>query len=63
MLSLLVLALTGTISVAVNGSLTRNYDNDKLRDILFRIVKKDSTRKINLREQVTTWIRKTRENK
>ncbi|MBU5270438.1 diadenylate cyclase CdaA [Clostridium cochlearium] len=54
---------TGTISLAVNGSLTRNYDKDKLRDILFRIVKKDSTRKINLREQVTTWIRKTRENK
>lgn len=54
---------TGTISLAVNGSLTRNYDKDKLRDILFRIVKKDSSRKINLREQVTTWIRKTRENK
>ena len=54
---------TGTISLAVNGSLTRNYNKDKLRDILFRIMKRDNGGKINFREQVAAWMKKTRENK
>lgn len=54
---------TGTISLAINGNLTRNYNKDKLRDILFRIIQKDNNRKVNLREQVATWIKKTKENK
>lgn len=30
---------TGTISLAVNGRLTRNYDKDKLKDIMIKIIK------------------------
>ncbi|MFA6940446.1 MAG: diadenylate cyclase CdaA [Clostridiaceae bacterium] len=49
---------TGTISLAVNGSLTRNYDKDKLKDILIRILKKRQDKKKTYREQVIEWLRK-----
>ena len=34
---------TGTISLSVNGKLTRNYDKDRLKDILIRIMKRRQT--------------------
>lgn len=46
---------TGVISLAVNGRLTRNYDKDKLKDILMRIIKNRSNRKRSLREKVKAW--------
>lgn len=49
---------TGTISLAVNGSLTRNYDKEKLKDILIRILKKRQDKKKTYREQVIEWLRK-----
>ncbi|KAJ52282.1 diadenylate cyclase [Clostridium tetanomorphum] len=54
---------TGIISLAVNGSITRNYDKDSLRDILIRIIKISKDKKLNFREKVVTWIRSTRGNK
>lgn len=49
---------TGIISLAVNGSLTRNYDKEKLKDILTRILKKRQDKKKTYREQVIEWLRK-----
>lgn len=49
---------TGTISLAVNGSLTRNYDKEKLKDILTRILRKRQDKKKTFREQVMEWLRK-----
>lgn len=49
---------TGTISLAVNGSLTRNYDKDKLKDILTRILRKRQDKKKTYRERVIEWLRK-----
>lgn len=46
---------TGTISLAVNGILTRNYNKDRLKDILIRIIKKRQYRKLTFREQVREW--------
>lgn len=54
---------TGNISLAVNGSLTRNYDKNKLKDILIRIIRKSKDRNLNFREQVVTWMRKTKNSK
>lgn len=50
---------TGTISLSVNGKLTRNYDKDRLKDILIRIMKRrQSNRKRTIREKVKMWITK-----
>lgn len=50
---------TGTISLSVNGKLTRNYDKDRLKDILIRIMKRRQTnRKRSIREKVKLWITK-----
>jgi diadenylate cyclase len=50
---------TGIISLSVNGKLTRNYDKDRLKDILIRIMKRrQSNRKITIGEKVKQWIRK-----
>ena len=48
---------TGTISLAVNGRLTRNYDKDKLKSILMRIVQNRKNKKVKtLGERVKAWI-------
>lgn len=49
---------TGTISLAVNGSLTSNYDKHKLKNILIRIIKKRQLKKLTFREQVMAWTKK-----
>jgi diadenylate cyclase len=49
---------TGIISLSVNGKLTRNYDKDRLKDILVRIMKRrQDKRKITMGERVILWIR------
>jgi diadenylate cyclase len=53
---------TGIISLAVNGNLTRNYDSDKLRNILVRIIKKTNTKKSTIREQVKIWMEKIKKS-
>jgi diadenylate cyclase len=49
---------TGTVSLSVNGKLTRSYDKDRLKDILIRILKRrQSGKKLTLGEKVKTWIK------
>lgn len=49
---------TGVISLAANGRLTRNYDKEKLNNILIRIMKKRESKKIKTaREKVKEWMR------
>jgi diadenylate cyclase len=47
---------TGTISLAVNGALTRNYDGAKLKSILKKIIIKRIQKKSPIREHVKRWI-------
>lgn len=54
---------TGTISLAVNGTLTRNYDNEKLKNILVRIIKKRNSKKYTIREQVKVWKEKVKKSR
>lgn len=50
---------TGIISLSVNGKLTRNYDKDRLKDILIRIMKRrQSNKRTTIGEKVKQWIRK-----
>ncbi len=51
---------TGTISLAVNGNLTRGYNKERLKDILIRIMKKRQSRKLTFREQVREWIKRSK---
>jgi len=59
-LTIIVSEETGVISLAVNGTLTRNYTKDRLRDILIRILKSRQSKKLTFRERVTMWIKKIR---
>lgn len=54
---------TGTISLAANGRLTRNYDKDKLKDILIRIMKYRQAKVLTLGERVKLWIKRKKEKK
>lgn len=48
---------TGVISLAINGRLTRNYDKDKLRVILLKIMEYRDTKKVKTAgEKVKTWM-------
>lgn len=51
---------TGTVSLAVNGNLTRGYNKERLKDILIRIMKKRQSRKLTFREQVNEWIKRSK---
>ena len=49
---------TGVISLAVNGKLTRNYDKQKLKNILTRIMDNRDSKKVkSLEERVKLWIK------
>ena len=49
---------TGVISLAVNGRLTRNYDKEKLKTILLKIMEnRDAKRVKSAGEKVKTWIK------
>lgn len=54
---------TGTISLAVNGVLTRNYNKERLKDILIRIIKKRQHTKLTFREQVREWKKRVKGSK
>lgn len=57
-LVLVVSEETGTISLSVNGKLTRNYDKDRLKDLLIRILKRrKSGKKLTMREMFKAWIK------
>lgn len=54
---------TGTISLAINGRLTRNYDKDKLKVILLKIMEyRDKKRVKTAGEKVKTWITMIKKN-
>lgn len=59
-LTIIVSEETGVISLAVNGNLTRNYNGDRLKDILIRILKAKQNKKVTFREKVGKWSKKIR---
>lgn len=49
---------TGVISLAVNGRLTRNYDKEKLKSILIKIMDNRDAKKVKTaKERVEVWIK------
>lgn len=49
---------TGVISLATNGRLTRNYDKEKLKNILIRIMKNREAKNMkSAGKKVKTWIK------
>lgn len=55
---------TGTISLAINGRLTRNYDKEKLRIILLKIMEHRDSKKVKTAgEKVKMWIKGIRRKK
>jgi diadenylate cyclase len=54
---------TGVISLSVNGKLTRNYDKDRLKDILIRIMRRRMViKKLTVGEKVKAWIKQRESN-
>ncbi|MBU5485090.1 diadenylate cyclase CdaA [Clostridium sp. MSJ-11] len=54
---------TGTISLAFNGKLTRNYDKSRLKLVLTKIIQKNQEKKLNFREKVVAWMKRTESNR
>lgn len=48
---------TGIISLAVNGRITRNYDEKKLKDILTKIIKNRRVKVKTIGERVRAWTK------
>ncbi len=56
-LVLIVSEETGTISLAINGRLTRSYDKDKLRSVLLKIMENRETKSVKTAsKKVKIWI-------
>ncbi|WP_178140718.1 diadenylate cyclase CdaA [Clostridium amylolyticum] len=63
-LVLIVSEETGTISLAVNGRLSRNYDRDRLKDVLLKIMKNRRNKRVKtMGERVKAWITQTKSKK
>lgn len=54
---------TGTISLVLNGNMTRNYTEEKLRSTLTKIIKKRQHKKLTFRERVIQWIKNKKDTK
>ncbi|GAB6169022.1 diadenylate cyclase CdaA [Clostridium carnis] len=53
---------TGVISLAINGRLTRNYDKEKLRVVLLKIMENRESKNVkSAGEKVKTWIKGIKE--
>lgn len=51
---------TGTISLAYNGKITRNYNAERLKIVLTKLLERNSNGdKKNMVKRVKTWLRKT----
>lgn len=49
---------TGIVSLAINGRLTRNYDKDKLRVILLKVMEHTQKKRVkSMGEKVKVWIK------
>lgn len=53
---------TGTISLAYKGKITRNYDKDKLKSIIMKIIKKNFKGKVSFKGRVDEWKKKAKSN-
>ncbi|MEG2354113.1 MAG: diadenylate cyclase CdaA [Clostridium sp.] len=53
---------TGTISIAINGKLIRNFDKEKLKNVLMRVLKNRENKKSTFKERVKSWIKKNEKN-
>lgn len=50
---------TGVISLAVNGKLTRNFDKEKLKNIILKIMENREAKRVKtMGEKVKTWMKK-----
>lgn len=49
---------TGTISIAINGKLIRNFDKEKLKNVLMRVLGNRENKKSTIKERVKSWIKK-----
>lgn len=57
-ITIIVSEETGVISLALNGRLLRDYDGDKLRNVLLKIIKNRQNKKYSYKERVKKWISK-----
>lgn len=57
-ITIIVSEETGVISMALNGRLLRNYDKEKLRNVLFKIMRNRQNNKESFKERVKLWISK-----
>ncbi|GAA0086624.1 diadenylate cyclase CdaA [Clostridium sp. CTA-7] len=54
---------TGIVSLAINGRLTRNYDKEKLRVILLKMMQHNDKKNVkSAGEKVKAWIRRKKPN-
>ena len=49
---------TGNISLAVNGRLTRNYNEEKLISVLTKVLKQSADSNISIFKKVKLWFKK-----
>lgn len=55
---------TGVISLAINGRLTRNYDKDKLKVILLKVMEHTQRKRVkSMGEKVKYWIKGAKKKK
>lgn len=52
---------TGKISIVVNGRLTRNYDAERIRSVLMKLIKRNMTVDTTIFKKVKLWLTKTAE--
>lgn len=57
-LILIVSEETGTISLALNGKLVRNYDKERLQKILVKILTSKIQKKLTWKERMDQWLSK-----
>jgi diadenylate cyclase len=50
---------TGNISLSINGRLTRNYNNERLKLVLTKIMERNMANETTLFKRVKTWLGKT----
>ena len=57
-LILIVSEETGTVSLALNGKLVRNYDKERLQKILIKILSSKIEKKQSWKEKIALWLKK-----